>query len=685
MFDGQIPPGTPPDQRSWYEIIVKRDVSLHGDNVDHPDPATDQDPVFDTDRLRLPYLPDPLAAGACFLGLPGVDPAQPFVDAAYGGTWPDSEVFRIEIVDPSAATPAAPRWSRDERKLTVEVAKADVIDVSLSTSLPPEALGLLGVWQWMVEAGLEAQFKKSAQQGLVWMLTPSRTITLVHAVQRPLIAPVFTSKLRVDRTPATPPVPPPPGTPPPTPLGSTSATLIDDPMPISGKSTAKLDFFAHWYEPVDDPAKPGPEVLEGNAHIAESAVKREDTDVAFVARDPRHTQQFRDTKHRRVAYTAVAATRFREYFPDSITGDPAKITRASAEGALQAPDAANPVLPGPVNASHPLPLGVVDVPSTARPQTPKLLYVVPTFGHELQASRDGSMTSTRSGGGLRVYLERPWYSSGDGELLGVMLAPEYDGYIQANRRVPRPTLKAPDASHLTQWGLDPAQLSRGLPAPYAPKLDQFSTAALSANGLSIDEQPGTAVAVAGHQVAYDADRQLWYCDITLDPGEAYYPFVRLALARYQPNSVRDAELSRIVLADFMQLAPDRSASIVIDDQDTRLLRLSVSGPAPQRTTNVLTAGVEQQIGGGGDDQVGWVPLPNAQTTLTPRSAIVRSTKGIWTGTLQLPPLATPPPPLRLVLREYEVYENERLSPTTRTIPTTRRLVYADVVDILLPN
>ena len=278
MFDGPIPPGTPPDQRSWYEIIVKRDVSLHGDNVDHPDPATDQDPVFDTDRLRLPYLPDPLAAGACFLGLPGMDPAQPFVDATYGGTWPDNEVFRIEIIDPSPATPVAPRWSRDERKLTVEVAKADVIDVSLSTSLTPEALGLLGVWQWMVEAGLEATFKKPAQQGLAWMLTPSRTITLVHAVQRPLIAPVFTPKLRVDRTPATPPIPPPPGTPPPTPLGSTSATLIDDPMPISGKSTAKLDFFAHWYEPVDDPAKPGPEVLEGNAHIAESAVKREDTE-----------------------------------------------------------------------------------------------------------------------------------------------------------------------------------------------------------------------------------------------------------------------------------------------------------------------------------------------------------------------------------------------------------------------
>lgn len=247
MFDGPIPHGTPPDQRSWYEIIVKHDVSLHGDNADHSDPAAAPEPVFDTDRLRLPYLPDPLAAGACFLGLPGMEPNRPSLGAAYGGTWPDSEVVRIEIVDPSGAMPAPPRWSRDARKLIVEVAKGDVIAVSLSTSLPPEGLGLLGVWQWMVEAGLEGKFKEPAQQGLVWMLTPSRTITLVHAVQRPLIAPVFTPNLHVDRTPVGVHLMV-------TPLGSTSATLIDVPMPISGKSTAKLDFFAHWYEPVDDPA-----------------------------------------------------------------------------------------------------------------------------------------------------------------------------------------------------------------------------------------------------------------------------------------------------------------------------------------------------------------------------------------------------------------------------------------------
>ena len=44
-----------------------------------------------------------------------------------------------------------------------------------------------------------------------------------------------------------------------------------------------------------------------------------------------------------------------------------------------------------------------------------MLYVVPTF--KWVESGDG-LTRERVGRGLRVYLDRPWYSSGDGELLG---------------------------------------------------------------------------------------------------------------------------------------------------------------------------------------------------------------------------------------------------------------------------
>jgi hypothetical protein len=50
---------------------------------------------------------------------------------------------------------------------------------------------------------------------------------------------------------------------------------------------------------------------------------------------------------------------------------------------------------------------------------------------------------------------------------------------------------------------------------------------------------GRVVNVAGFKPEYDPRRGLWFCDISFDPGQtlSYFPFVRLALARFQPHSV----------------------------------------------------------------------------------------------------------------------------------------------------
>ena len=62
------------------------------------------------------------------------------------------------------------------------------------------------------------------------------------------------------------------------------------------------------------------------------------------------------------------------------------------------------------------------------------------------------------------------------------------------------------------------------------------------------------VQVPGHAVSFDAGRGLWFCDIQVRgaPEESYSPFLRLALARYQPKSILGAELSPVVLADFVR-------------------------------------------------------------------------------------------------------------------------------------
>jgi hypothetical protein len=83
-------------------------------------------------------------------------------------------------------------------------------------------------------------------------------------------------------------------------------------------------------------------------------------------------------------------------------------------------------------------------------------------------------------------------------------------------------------------------------------------------GLTLEELPGNiTVDVASHRVHFDHDRKLWYCDIEIEAGHSYYPFVRLALARYQPHSVPHTHLSRVVMTDYIQVAPRRTAELVL--------------------------------------------------------------------------------------------------------------------------
>jgi hypothetical protein len=49
------------------------------------------------------------------------------------------------------------------------------------------------------------------------------------------------------------------------------------------------------------------------------------------------------------------------------------------------------------------------------------------------------------------------------------------------------------------------------------------------------------VEVAPHDVFFDTERQLWYCDIEINHGRSYWPFVRLA-ARTLPTQLRARRL-----------------------------------------------------------------------------------------------------------------------------------------------
>ena len=393
--------------------------------------------------------------------------------------------------------------------------KAARVDVQVS-SLPEEQhLDEHGAWRALLDiAAAQAvpALRQLARTGRLWAVSPARTVRLVHALQHPLHVPdvlvLGATRLR----------------------SSTSAILAGE-IRIHAASTDRVDVAASWQEWVDEP-RPGEDdapsrrertavALTQQVHLrqdvaseppagerAQAARFTEADDLLVLGTGPRSddvpeflsAHELHDTKHRRIAYRAVATSRFREYFRPDLVAPPQALTRES-----------EPVW--------------VDVPSSAPPPPPQLLYAVPLFGWE-RGGEGRTRTTRRRGGGLRLFLSRTWYASGDGELLGAVLWPG----SAASCPVPAALDRL-----VTRWGFDPVWPAA--PPPPTPGPQHFTRGVAVGEDLPLLEDPAQRVSVVGHEVEFDAERGLWTCDVELDLGEAYTPFVRLALARYQPSSI----------------------------------------------------------------------------------------------------------------------------------------------------
>jgi hypothetical protein len=307
--------------------------------------------------------------------------------------------------------------------------------------------------------------------------------------------------------------------------------------------------------------------------------------------------------------------------------------------------------------------------NSARPKAPKVRYVIPIY----KRSQRGTSV-TRTGGGLRVYLERPWWSSGDQERLGVVCwHPRHgdNGTLPINSVGP----------YVTQWGFDPVFRSAGVPAQPTPACFPRATSSRSDGKLSIDEADDVLVDVAGHDVGFDTDRGLWYCDIHVTDARgkelaSYMPFIRLALARYQPHSVPDAHLSKVVLADYAQLAPNRHVTVTGTGNSravTVVGRAPIGTDAHQSLESRMVLIVEEQDPRITDDAIAWSPAA-FPSRFKNRIAMTASHSGksdevTWRASVLLP--ANYPKSLRFTFEEYE-----RINPTGEG-----RLAYTEAVPI----
>ena len=644
------------------------------------DPDTTDSPVFPAEQMDITYLPDPLAAGAALRNLPATpEGTVGTVDAGgavvytsvegieirpgsvlqipYGGAPTDDpladllgeQAFRLVVVEPPSGEFTAPEWDNNARTLTLSLPKTEEISFALSSYVLRDQLKLMGVWDWIrefIDLSIQANLGSPdvlaqlstmvvncvqyALEGGHWMLTPSRTLTLVHPVQQPIGFPeILVLSAARNR-------------------GDTSATFISV-IQIHGKSTLNINLIAKWEEPIDDPSAPGgPEVRSVEQQVDDvilrsltgGVIPGTKTDkngflkmvgaydpirdwLEFgVNTSPAH--EFGDTKHRMIHYSVIAGSRFREYFA------------ADAAGGFTRP-------------SQPM---LVNVPSSARPAPPSVRYVLPTYGWKREATTN-LIGSYRQGGGLRVYLDRGWYSSGEGELLGVVL---WQGYTLDNDQ--RHAL----TRYITQWGMDP--IWKSSPTPDMPSTYNFRDYETLGYSLLLPELAHTGVPsdnkvnVVGYPVYYDEARSLWYCDIDLDPGASYYPFIRLALARYQPSSITGMHLSRVTLADFAQLAPDRSAILTYDPFDTDVLNLVVSGftytasadtagiPVPDASKFVVSV---ERRDPDLSDELAWSPASGV--VITPEQ-VGTLDRVLWKGHIRLP-ADHQPGEYRVVVEEYE--------------------------------
>jgi len=688
-----------------YKVIVDRESGSF-DSLGAPDPSDpsggpgDHPGIFiDLDGISLPYLPDPFSRGAALLGLPGAlgIVTQAF-DPGTGKSWPDYRPFRLAVVQAAANAgrgPAAPPvFSAATRTLTVELGKGDVVPVRLSSTITLDDLDKLGVWQWL-KSGIAADV---ALLGQIWMLTPFRTLTLVHAVRQPLATPEFTA-LSPTRL-----------------IGQTFVKLTDT-IKWSRKSTSHIDVFGNWTDPIDDgPHTPDPFARTVDAFAFQVPPNRESTEdtLSFFIQHEQH-----DTKHRSIEYRATATTKFGEYFIErksfTVGGLPFKEILDEAGlvvGSVHVADAdtghaleegtdftvqpgvgdGEVVFPAPTAAVKAgmnvtvsylaLPItrdsvatATVNVPSSARPAAPKVLYVLPTFSWS-----GGPGESTRTGTGLRVYLDRPWYATGADERLGVVVWP---GPFFAQPNPPDDLVP-----YVTQWGLDPLFAS---PPPKSrhPTVASFPLADKNGLGLTLDELPSRQVNVAGHTINlvanFDADRKLWFCDVDVDIGTAYSPFIRLALARYQPNSVPGVELSRVVLADFAQLTPDRAASVVFQPgRGAPRLTVTLSGRSYDSTVVKPGPGIAQVTVEQRDPKIsgdlGWKPV--GDPVPMPGQLGNRGGLAVWSAKLTLPS-ALAPNKFRLVLEQFEeIPDAPNLLVFGPKAPTTsRKLVFSDILPL----
>jgi hypothetical protein len=336
---------------------------------------------------------------------------------------------------------------------------------------------------------------------------------------------------------------------------------------------------------------------------------------------------------------------------------------------------------------------------TFRPPQPEIDRILPVFHWSNSVNDYGNELAFARSVSLRVFLvsptKSPWYASGEGEMLGLVCWPHdlasknptteaiaaeevrrltlcLDSQDNGNgMRKPGPydddlRRLSPYEQYITRWGTDPIHLSGQLEDFIS--VDRFSGYNNKASDLLLTiEQPSEdtsemkpelkpmPVSVLAYRPHLDELDGSFYCDIAVDHGAAYFPFLQLGLVRYQPHAVAGLELSRPV-PFWAQIPPKREGRLIFKDDRNLVLELhgigyhrSETGPEfeakrnltdfPLLNVRVMQVATYGRVPSPANGKVSWKPVLDASgkpLELLQLIPIQRGAEVWWICAIKLP-------------------------------------------------
>ncbi len=280
----------------------------------------------------------------------------------------------------------------------------------------------------------------------------------------------------------------------------------------------------------------------------------------------------------------------------------------------------------PIDDEKILPEVSIWLPAGIRPSEPNALTPVPAF---VWRANPDSHTACRTAV-IRIPLGRGWFSSGEGERLGIVVWPP--GLLNAAAGLPPlpagsstcpplPEVLAlpdfmdedlgPGGRFVTRWGSDP---TKGVDqnAPAHPRLPGFLDPSSfkdightrSASGMgftaelaSVVRMPVRVEAPLGQPQAdipltmldvslvtyephFDIETEQWYVDAAIEHPFEAQPFVRLGLVRFQPHAPEDLQVS-FPTTQWVQLLPRRDVRVTYELRNSvEFATVTVEGLGP---------------------------------------------------------------------------------------------------------